>query len=72
MAIERGRSSGRRRLISLCDTTAWTMPDSVKPSISGHRISRPMANAVHNAFTRAAVIRVQISVARVSMFVTLG
>src|SRR6516225_5962916 len=31
MAIERGRSSGRRRLISLCDTTAWTMPDRVKP-----------------------------------------
>jgi len=38
IAIERGPSSGSRRLISLWDTIAWTTAESAKPRIGGHRI----------------------------------
>jgi hypothetical protein len=46
---------GFRRLVSLWDTTAWTIPESVKPSISGHRISHPIANAMLRACIIASI-----------------
>ena len=61
MAIDRGRSSRSRRLISLCDTTAWTIAESVKPSISGHRISHPIANAMLRARTIASISPIRSS-----------
>src|SRR5437660_419319 len=56
MAIDRGLSSGNSRLISRCETTAWTTPESANPRISGHRISHPMASAICSACNIAFVI----------------
>src|SRR3989442_1319325 len=41
----RGESSGRSRLISDFETTAWTIADNPKPRTSAHRISQDIANA---------------------------
>src|SRR5437773_9067815 len=41
----RGESSGRSRLISDFETTAWTIADNPKPRTSAHRISQNIANA---------------------------
>jgi hypothetical protein len=56
VAIERGRSSGSSRLISLWETTACTTAESKKPRINGHRISHPMARAMANACVSASII----------------
>ena len=55
-AIERGRSSGRSLLISPRETVACTTPDKVKPRLSGHRISHPMAKAMPSARPTASII----------------
>src|SRR5258708_25813868 len=54
--MERGRSSGSSRLISLWETTACTTAESKKPRISGHRISHPMAKAMASACASASII----------------
>src|SRR5882757_2147148 len=56
VAIDRARSSGRSLTISSCDTTACTTADRANPSISGHRISHPMAKAMLSACQRAPTI----------------
>ena len=47
--IERGRSSGRRRAISLWLTTAWMMPEIRKPKIRAQRICQAMMPAISRA-----------------------
>src|SRR6266705_1946137 len=45
----RGESSGRSRLISDFETTAWTIADNPNPRTSAHRISQNIANATPRA-----------------------
>jgi len=49
MANVRGESSGRRRLISVFETTACTTPESAKPRMSAQRISQNIAKAIESA-----------------------
>src|SRR5215472_7103302 len=55
--MERGRSSGRSWLICCFETAACTTAESVKPRISGQRISHPMASAIPSARMTASIIR---------------
>src|SRR5215472_13918072 len=55
--MERGRSSGRSWLICCFETAACTTAESVKPRISGQRISQPMASAIPSARMTASIIR---------------
>lgn len=54
--IEREPSSGNSLLISRWETTACTTAERKKPSISGHKISHPMANAMVSACQTATAI----------------
>ena len=56
MLKERGESSGRSRVISDLETTAWTTPESVKPRIRAHRISQVIPAAKRSACTIAPPI----------------
>ena len=44
-----GESPPSAYAIDWCDTTAWTIPERVKPRIKGHRISQNMLKEVYNA-----------------------
>src|SRR5579875_3372238 len=46
-------SPPRAFAIAWRDTTAWTMPDSVKPRIRGQRISQSMLTAMKRALRRS-------------------
>src|SRR5439155_27273595 len=57
----RGESSGRSRLISDFETTAWTIADNPKPRTSALRISQDIANAKLIAAPIAVAIPVMVT-----------
>src|SRR5438876_8635042 len=57
----RDESSGRSRLISDFETTAWTIADNPKPRTSAHRISQDIANAKLIAAPIAVAIPVMVT-----------
>src|SRR6266699_6470194 len=44
-----GESPPSAFAIVWCDTTAWTIPERVKPRMRGQRISQNMLQAIYNA-----------------------